>query len=484
MIARGRSRAFRAVAAFRDGALGVLEKHIGRSSAKPKEAAVDEDFWRGIRDAFDIDTSIINFNNGGCSPSPRVVQECLARQQKFANTAPSYHMWKTLDPEIEGVRSRLAKMFGCDPEELAITRNASESLQTCIFGLPLGPGDEIIATVYDYPRMLNTFRQLERREGVKVVKVDVSPTPASKQELVDAYANAITTKTRMILVQHVAFMNGQIYPVKEICELGKSEPPRPDEWRGEGAGGEGYSDSPLHFRDGSCPQMGRGQGEGKLRDIPVIVDGAHAFGQIPFKNLPTPGSFLTDPSPRTGIAERGGEAIGCDYYGTSLHKWLMAPVGTGFLYVKRDKIRDLWPLMAAADAQDDDIRKFEEIGTHQAAVHNAIDEAITFHEMIGPERKAARLLYLRSRWTSKLEGIPGVRFLTNLSDEDSCAITTVAIDGVDPQELSKWLEEEHRIITAPIPELGGIRITPTVYSTVAEVDRFAGIMADRAIRTN
>lgn len=406
--------AFGAAAAFRNSALDLLEKHVSRVVSDPNATAEDEDFWLGVRQAFSLDPNIVNFNNGGCSPSPRAVAEVLRRQQEFANQAPSYFMWRNLDPEIEGVRTRLAKLFGADREEIAITRNASESLMTCLLGLPMESGDEVLTTTQDYPRMINTLKQRERREGIRMVQIEVPPAPRDHREISDAFERGITSRTRIILVSHVVFMTGQINPVRAIVDLGRKH------------------------------------------GIPVVVDGAHAFAHFPFTR----------------------DELGCDYFGTSLHKWLMAPIGTGMLYVRRDKIKPLWALMAPDPSQDDNIRKFEEIGTHQAAIHNAIGEALTFHEMLGGERKAARLRYLRSRWTSRLLELKNVRFHTNLHPEHSCGICTVEIEGIKVADLASWLETKHKIVVTGIehPQFHGIRVSPSVYSTIGEIDRFGDAM--------
>lgn len=361
-----------------------------------------------IREAFVLDPNLINFNNGGVCPSPRVVQDSLRRQLEFANQAPSNYMWRVLEPEVETVRKRLARMFKVDAEEVAITRNASESLEACLFGVELKPGDEVLTTTQDYPRMITTLKQRERRDGIKLVQVNVPAAPKSQRELVDAFEKGITDKTRLMLACHVIFMTGQIYPVKEIVELGRK------------------------------------------KGIPVIIDGAHAFAQFPFTH----------------------EDLDCDYYGASLHKWLMAPIGTGILYVRKERIKSLWPLMAATIEQDDNIRKFEEIGTHPAANHNAIGEAINFHEMIGAERKADRLRYLRHRWADKLQNEPKVSFHTNLDPKMSCALTTVEIKGIEPGKLADWLLTNYNIFVTGIghPDFQGIRVSPNVYTTTKEVD--------------
>ncbi len=399
-----------AIAAFRNDTLKTIEKLVSQTTPD----AQDEAFWMQIREAFTLDPVLVNFNNGGCSPSPRVVQETLRRQLELSNQAPSFYMWRQLEPEIEDVRKRLARTFGVDPEEMAITRNASESLETCLNGIDLQAGDEVLCTDQDYPRMITTIQQRVRREKIKLVQVKVPPAPATMEELVDAYRSGITPQTKLILVCHVIFMTGQIYPVRDIVVLGREH------------------------------------------GIPVIVDGAHAFAQFPFKR----------------------DDLLCEFYGTSLHKWLLAPIGTGFLFVAKNRIPQVWSLMASSAEQSKDIRKFEEIGTHPAANHNAIGEALTFHELIGAKRKADRLRYLRHRWTDRLMNEPKVVFHTNLHPEFSCAITTVEIKGIDPGKLGEWLLAKHGIFVTPIghPDFQGIRVTPNVYTTVQEIDRFRDAM--------
>jgi selenocysteine lyase/cysteine desulfurase len=309
-------------------------------------------------------------------------------------------------------------VFACDPEEMAITRNASESLENLILGMDLHAGDEILTTTLDYPRMITTIQQRERREGVKMVQVKAPVAPATHEELIRPIEDGITSKTKMMVISQVSFMNGQIFPIREIVNLARKH------------------------------------------NIPVVVDGAHAFVQYAYDN--------TD--------------LNCEFFGTSLHKWLMAPIGTGALFVKRNRIKGVWPLMAAGTTQDDNIRKFEEIGTHPAANHNAIGEAITFHEMMGPHRKEARLRYLRNRWTSKLQGNDKFKFFTNLDPTHSCAITTVGIKGIKSADLGAWLLAKHSIFVVAIVNdfIDGIRVTPNVYTTVVEVDRFAEAMLDAA----
>ncbi len=378
------------------------------------DVAKDEDFWREIQQAFTVDRNLVNLNNGGVCPSPRVVQDAMRRQLEFSNMAPAINMWRVLEPEVESVRRRLAANFGCDPEELAITRNASESLEICQFGMDLKPGDEVLTTDQDYPRMLTTWEQRVRREGIVLKKISFPTPPPSLDDLYTRFEAAVTPKTRVIHFCHITNLTGQIFPVKRISQMARQ------------------------------------------RGIETIVDGAHAYAQFPFTYAD----------------------LDCDYYGTSLHKWLLAPHGTGFLFVKKSKIRKLWPLMAAPQSMADNIRKFEEIGTHPAANHNAIAEALTFHEAIGVERKAARLRYLRGLWTEPLTRLPGVIVRTSADPEQSCGIALVSVAGKSCRTLADQLWDRYQIIVTPIvhADFEGLRITPNVYTTVGEVRSFVDAM--------
>lgn len=382
----------------------------------PEDVASDEDYWTEIQRAFTVDRTIVNLNNGGVSPSPRVVQEAMARYLAFSNEAPVHTMWNVLEPQIESVRRQLAAEFGCDPEELAITRNASEALEICQLGIDLEPGDEVLTTNQDYGRMLTTWDQRARREGIVVKKVSFPVPPPSSQFLVDLFEQNIGPRTKVIHCCHITNLTGQIFPIREIMALGRA------------------------------------------RGIEVITDGAHAFAHFPFTR----------------------DELDCDYYGTSLHKWLLAPHGTGFLYVRREKIERLWPLMAAPPSMDANIRKFEEIGTHPAANHNAIAEALAFHQGIGGERKAARLRYLRDRWMDALEEHPRVEVRTPRDPAQSCGLALVDIEGFEPAALVDHLWKTRRIIVTPIvhAEFRGLRVTPNVYTTLREVDEFVHAVRD------
>ncbi|HMA17247.1 MAG TPA: aminotransferase class V-fold PLP-dependent enzyme, partial [Thermoanaerobaculia bacterium] len=379
--------------------------------------ASDDGYWSQIQRAFDLDSTIVNLNNGGCSPAPSHVLEAMIRDLKFSNEIPVHHMWAILEPRIESVRRELAREFGCDPEEMAITRNASESLETLIFGLDLERGDEVLVTNQNYPRMLTSWDQRVRRHGIVVKPISFPVPPPSAADVVERFRRAITPRTKVIEITHITNLTGQILPVREVVRMARE------------------------------------------RGIDVFVDGAHAFAHFPFRR----------------------DDLECDYYGTSLHKWLLAPIGTGFLYVRKEKQKKIWPLMAAPAKMDEDVRKYEEIGTHPAANHNAIAAALAFHREIGAERKAARLRWLRDRWAKRLVAAsPRLNVLTPLNATEACGIALVNAEGVDTEKLQAYLWEKHRIMTTPIvhPEFTGLRVTPNIYTRPDEVDLFAEKMEE------
>jgi len=387
--------------------------------AGPKEGAPEledeEDFWRAIRGEFMLHPNLINLNNGGVSPHPRSVVEALFRMELAANEAPAYVMWRLQDQK-EPIRRRLALLGGADPEEIAIVRNSTEALETVIFGLPLKAGDEVIAAESDYPSMIAAWKQREARDGVKVRWVRL-PLPSDDEEkLIAPYLEAITPRTRVIHLTHIINWTGQIIPVERITA------------------------------------------EARRREIFTIVDAAHSYAHIPV-------DF---------------HAMGCDAAGVSLHKWLCAPFGTGLLYVRKERIKDVWPLFAApVDRKADDIRKFEHLGTRSIPTEQAIAAALDFHDRIGTERKANRLRALRRYWLNEALKNPKIKSLT--PDRLSGALATIQVEGWEPQKLADHLLEKYRLFVAAIDWAGlkGIRITPHVYTTFAELDRL--IEALRAV---
>ena len=419
----------RATGAVGASALAVrthgVERVVAASQAvadrSPEEAARDEFYWREIQSAYAPDRTLINLNNGHHSPSPRIVQDALKRYLDMENQDPVYYA-ALINRNAERVRRALAMEFGCDPEELAITRNASESLQIAQGGLDLKPGDEVITTDQDYPRMLVTWDQRTRRDRIKLTRIQF-PVPSTQKDLYDRFERAITPQTRVLHFCHITNITGQLFPVRDLCRLARQ------------------------------------------RGITTIVDGAHAVAHFPYK--------IRD--------------LECDFYGTSLHKWLCAPVGNGFLYVRKDTIAKTWPLQAAGAGQTADIRKFEEVGTMPAAPHAAIAEALAFHQAIGIERKAARLRYLTLRWANALKGHPRIRIHSSLEPGQTWGLALVGVDGIQASALSQFLMDKYRVIVVAIAggappsqvfDFQGLRVTPNVYTTLEEIDTFVAGMQD------
>src|SRR5947208_5930751 len=390
----------------------VLAAVLNRAYAgvAAEDLAADEEFWKKIRSAYARDPRLINLNNGGVAPAPTSVLDAEIEAIRYSNQLPAYRMWHDLEPGIEDVRKKLAHVWNADPECIAITRNASESLQIAQFGLDLKPADEVLTTSQDYPRMITTWQQRERREKIVLKQLDFAVPVRNSADLVRMFEQGITPRTRVIHVSQVVFMTGQSLPIKEIGALARA------------------------------------------RGIPSIVDGAHAFAHVPFQ--------FSD--------------FDCDFYGASLHKWLSAPIGTGMLYVRKERIENHWALMAAPPSMDKNIRKFEEIGTHPAAMHNATLQALEFHEQMGAERKFARLRYLKNRWAERLSKVPGAKVLVELGPDQSGAFGTIHFDTMDPAKLSDALLNKYNIFVVPIkgPGLDGIRVSANVYTSPEEIDQF------------
>lgn len=413
-------------AAFALRSYGIPEVQAATAAVAQRsseENAADESYWREIQFAFSLDRTLINLNNGNQCPSPTVVHEACKRYMDWSNQAPVYHRGM-IERNIETARRRLAEEFGADPEEIAITRNASESLQIAQNGIDLKPGDEILTTEQDYGRMLTTWDQRARRDKIKVTRIDF-PCPTTQADLIQRFQAAITPQTKILHFCHITNQSGQLFPVRELSLMARQ------------------------------------------RGIITIVDGAHAMGHFPYK--------LSD--------------LEMDYYGVSLHKWLLAPLGTGLLYVRKDRIAKTWPMQAAPERRDTDIRKFEEIGTSPAATKAAINEAVAFQQAIGIERKAARLRYLTLRWANELRKNSRVRLHSSLEPGQTWGLAVVSLDGIDTGKLVTHLWDKHRIVVTTAghdnvkdPKLSyrGLRITPNIYTPLEEVDTFVHAMQDVA----
>lgn len=374
----------------------------------PHELAGEEDFWYYIQQAYTTSPAIINLNNGGVAPSPRVVQETMKHLHDVSMEAPSFYMWRIIDQGREPLRKNLAKLAGCADEEIAIQRNASEALETVIFGLPLQSGDEVVLSKVDYPNMMNAWKQRELRDGIKLVWVSPELPSEDNEYLVQLYQKAFTSKTKVVHLTHVVNWNGQIMPIRKIADAAHQ------------------------------------------RNIEVIVDGAHSFAQFPYT-----------------IPE-----LGADYFGTSLHKWLSACIGSGMLYVKKEKIKNLYPLFAAPEPKSDDIRKFENLGTRPFFIEQAIGKAIDFYDMIGAQRKEQRLFYLKNYWMSRVKDIPKVKLGTSMKPGFGCALGLVGVEGKKPAEMETFLFSKFKVHTTPVEWEGmkGVRVTPNVYTTTKNLD--------------
>jgi isopenicillin-N epimerase len=413
-----------AALALRSGGLDeVLAASAAVQNQSPADVAKDELYWGQIQQQFPLDRQLINLNSGNHCTHPNMVADAVKRYLDMQNMAPVWYQGQ-MRGNMETIRRGLASEFGCDVEEMAITRNASESLQIVQNGVDLRPGDEVVTTEQDYPRMLTTWDQRVRREELKLTRVPFQ-VPATAQDLYDRIEKAITPRTKVLHFCHITNLTGQLFPVQRICRMARQ------------------------------------------RGIFTIVDGAHAGAQFPFK--------LRD--------------LECDAYGVSLHKWLLAPFGTGFLFVRRDQIARVWPLQAAPATSNTDIRKFEEIGTAPHAPKAAITDALAFHRAIGAERKAARLYYLTMRWANRLGQNPKFKLLSSFKPGETWGLATVGIQGMEAGKIASYLWDKHRIIVAGIAPGGlpgpqfdyqGVRVTPNIYTSIDEIDLFASAMEELA----
>ncbi|HMS67079.1 MAG TPA: aminotransferase class V-fold PLP-dependent enzyme [Saprospiraceae bacterium] len=370
----------------------------------------NEAYWSVIQDAYSASKSdIIILNNGGVSPSPISVQVALEKYNIEAAQGPSYYMWRVQDTGREPLRARLANLAGCDVEEIAINRNATEALNTIIYGLPLQVGDEVIGTLQDYPNMIQAYKQRQLREGIVYKQISFEFPIEDDEQIVNAFRNAITPRTKLIHITHIVNWVGQILPAAKIAKMAHE------------------------------------------KGIEVIVDGAHSFGLLDYK--------IPD--------------LDCDYFGTSLHKFLSAPVGSGMMWIKKEKISKIWPLICNSEPNGANIRKFESLGTRSFCIEQAIGEAINFHESIGSARKQERIHFLKKYWAEKALQIPRVKIHTSLNPAFSCAIAGVSIEGITPADLEQKLLKDYKIHTVAIvwENISCVRVTPHVYTKLEDLDK-------------
>jgi selenocysteine lyase/cysteine desulfurase len=398
--------------------LDILERRLEAYQGLPPAAAVTEEaFWREVRKAFPAYPDYINLENGYSSPQPAPTFEAFLRHEQAINGGLSFYMRRKKAADLVAVKQQLAELAGCPADEIVITRNTTESLGTVIHGVDLAPGDEAVMCDQDYGSMLEQFRQQARRRGIKCVEISIPLHPRDDQEMVDTYARAITPRTKLLLLSHMVNITGQILPVRKIADMAHA------------------------------------------RGVAVIVDAAHSFAHVVFT-----------------MPELDG-----DYLGASLHKWLCTPLGAGLLHVKKDKIRTVWPLLGDTSVPDDDIRKLERIGTHPSWTVLAIGDAIRFHNMIGSERKEARLRYLQQYWTEGVRGVPKV-YLNTPTGSRACGIANVGITGQRPAAIADALLEKFRIYTVAIDmvPVKGVRVTPHLYTSTAELDTLVKAIGELA----
>lgn len=401
------------------GAISLLDirsfgEALGKPLAKPDDFKSDHDFWEWIRQNYTVSPNMINLNNGGVSPQPLPVQETFESYNRLSNEGPTYYMWRILDKNRESVRRELAELGGCETDEVSINRNSTEAIDTIIFGLPLEKGDEVIVTNYDYPNMRHAWMQREKRDGIKLIWIKIPVAESDPDKLTKLFTDAITEKTKLIHITHVINWTGQVLPAKKITEKAHS------------------------------------------KGIEVLLDAAHSYAHFSFSL----------------------KELDVDYAGTSLHKWLGAPFGTGMMFIKKDKISKIWPLFPNDKPESEDIRKFESLGTRSFPAEMAIGKALSFHHTIGSERKQKRLKYLQQYWVKKVKDHPKIKFYTPLDDCASYAIATVGIEGKTATEIESELLNKHNIHTVSIiwEEVNGLRITPNVYTSESDLDVFTNAL--------
>lgn len=371
--------------------------------------AEDESFWDEIRKMYVQNPEFINLESGYFSPSPESVKVNWVARLTEINASPSYYMRTRQFSERQDLINQMAEFIGISNEEMVLTRNTTESLNIVIHGLKLEEGEEILRTNREYPSMIQALDQRSKRHGTKVNVVDIPLNPESTEQIVNIIEKGITPKTKVLLVSHIIYLNGQVLPVKEITAMAHNH------------------------------------------GLEVIVDGAHAFTHI-----------------NQTIKE-----INCDYYGCSLHKWFGAPLGNGLLYVKKGKVDRLWPLFGDSDYDEDDIRKLSHFGTMPCSNQVAMLSSIDFNNKIGVPKKSARLKYLRRYWTTQVKDTPKVKFYTPLQDEFCGAIANVGIEGMTPKELATVLMDRHKIFTVAIDhdDIQGVRVAPNFHNTIEDLDR-------------
>lgn len=393
-----------------------------KQSIIPNLTPPPDDFWGWVRTQYTVSSNLLNLNNGGVSPQSKFVQEAFFRYTEMANEAPTYYLWRVLEEGKDAVRIKLANLIGASDSEIAINRNATEALDTLIHGISLNKGDEVVLSKYDYPRMISAWKAREKRDGIILKWVDFDFPENNESDILAKYTNLFTPKTKVVHITHLINWVGQITPVKAIAA------------------------------------------EARKRGIKTLVDAAHSFAHVPFN--------VKD--------------WDIDYLGTSLHKWLCAPFGTGMMYIRKEEISNIKTFFSEDPTMDSaNMKKFEELGTRATTAELAIGEAVDFHHIIGSERKQKRLHELKQYWVDKVKSHPKIKILTPDSIALSGALGLVCIEGYEASEIDSYLFSQHHIHTVGIKyeKINGTRVTPNVYTSFDDLDRFSDALLQLANKT-
>lgn len=386
-------------------------------SLSVEDAVQSEDFWKHIQTAYAVSKSYLNLNNGGVAPQPTIVLNDQKKYLEQINNMPSYYLARELPKNRFILREKLAKLGGCLPQEVALMQNTTEAMNTVMLGIDWKAGDEVIVSKQDYSTVKLGWEQLAKRYKIKLVWVNL-PAPIEEDEaILEIYLSKITKKTKFINLTQVVNWTGQIIPVSVIAKI--------------------------------CTQA-------REKGIFTLVDGAHSLAHINFK--------ITD--------------LKCDAYASSLHKWLSAPIGTGMLYIRQDKIASVWPMYPHDPVQVSIIEKFEHKGTISLAREEATHTAIQFHQHIGIQLKEARLRYLKNYWAKELATRSNVHFYTSFKDKYAGGIALFGVTDRDINLVSLQLERKYRIhhTKTSLEGIEGIRISPNIYTTLDDLDRFLEVM--------
>lgn len=372
-------------------------------------SVTDEKYWKKIRGMFHVPEGFINLENGYFSPQPKHVLALHQQREHYINQNTSWFMRREQSQAIESSREALAKLLGCSPLELALTRNTTESMNIVINGYPWQRGDEVVIGNQDYGSMVSAYHQASKRYGIVIKVAEIPLHPGSAEEVIKAYSNLFNAKTRVVHLTHLINLSGQVIPVAAIATAAK------------------------------------------VIGAEVIVDSAHSVAHLKF--------LIPD--------------LNADYIGASLHKWLCNPLGAGFLWMKKEHIHKIHPLTADDEYPTDDIKKFEHQGTRPIQTIETIAASIGFHEAIGSLLKQERLRYLMRYWVKQVDGIPKIKINTPYAKDEECgAIANIAIDGLTPAELADRLLTSYSIFTVAIdhPAIQGVRVTPHLYNSLEELD--------------